>query len=183
VTGWLRQEQATSSVAHHDFPLAQMPCDERHCVRQGPAVAHDRTIITASPGEMWVTEGAKVFTLEDGWADLRRGGALKCRVRRLARAKHGDRYTALEPLAQGVTQYYGGVEADVVRGLAVRLDHGTQYPPNLSAIIALEGGVVVHRYGIVSCRISLVNSRPPMPKCGGSTCHDSGAEIRLDQLR
>jgi putative transposase len=42
-------------------------------------------------------------------------------------AKHGDRYAALEPLAQGVTRYYGGVEADAARGLAVRLDHGTQY--------------------------------------------------------
>jgi transposase InsO family protein len=42
-------------------------------------------------------------------------------------AKYGDRYSALEPLAQGVTRYYGSVTAYVARGLAVRPDHGTQY--------------------------------------------------------
>ncbi len=38
-----------------------------HRVRQRPAVVHDRTIITTAPGEMWATDGARVFTLEDGW--------------------------------------------------------------------------------------------------------------------
>jgi putative transposase len=99
-----------------------------HRVRQGPADVHDRTIITTAPGAMWATDGAKVFTLEDGWVwtfvavEHWNAECVGWHV-----AKHGDRYAALEPLARGVTQYYGGVEADVARGLAVRLDHGTQY--------------------------------------------------------
>lgn len=99
-----------------------------HRVRQGAAVVHDRTIITRAPGEMWATDGAKVFTLEDGWVwafvavEHWNAECVGWHV-----AKHGDRYAALEPLAQGVTRYYGGVGADAARGLAVRLDHGTQY--------------------------------------------------------
>ncbi len=99
-----------------------------HRVRQGGAVAHDRTIGTTAPGQMWATDGAKVFTLEDGWVwtfvavEHWNAECVGWHV-----TKHGDRFAALEPLAQGVTRYYGGVDADVARGLAVRLDHGTQY--------------------------------------------------------
>ena len=37
------------------------------------------------------------------------------------------RFAALEPLAQGLGRLYGSVEADVARGLALRMDHGSQY--------------------------------------------------------
>ena len=33
----------------------------------------------------------------------------------------------LEPIAQGLGRLYGSVEADVARGLALRMDHGSQY--------------------------------------------------------
>ena len=38
-----------------------------------------------------------------------------------------QRFAALEPLAQGLGRLYGSVEADVARGLALRMDHGSQY--------------------------------------------------------
>ena len=42
-------------------------------------------------------------------------------------AKVGSRFAALEPIAQGLGRRYGSVEADVARGLALRMDHGSQY--------------------------------------------------------
>ena len=39
----------------------------------------------------------------------------------------GNRFAALEPVAQGLGRLYGSVEADVARGLALRMDHGSQY--------------------------------------------------------
>lgn len=42
-------------------------------------------------------------------------------------AKKGDRFAALEPVAQGLTRLYGAVTAEVARGLSLRMDHGTQY--------------------------------------------------------
>ena len=41
--------------------------------------------------------------------------------------KVGSRFAALEPLAQGLGRLYGSVEADVACGLALRMDHGSQY--------------------------------------------------------
>ena len=37
------------------------------------------------------------------------------------------RFAALDPVAQGRGRRYGPVEADTVRGLALRMDHGCQY--------------------------------------------------------
>ena len=37
------------------------------------------------------------------------------------------RFAALESLAQGLGRLYGSVEADVALGLALRMDHGSQY--------------------------------------------------------
>jgi putative transposase len=96
--------------------------------RQGTPVAHDGTIRTDAPNVMWGTDGAKVFTLDEGWVwafvavEHWTGECVGWHV-----AKAGTAYAALEPLAQAVTALFGGVEADVARGLAVRLDHGTQY--------------------------------------------------------
>jgi len=99
-----------------------------HRSRQGTPVVHDGTIVTDAPNVLWGTDGAKVFTLDEGWVwtfvavEHWNAECVGWHV-----AKHGNAYAALEPLAQGVTQLYGGVGADLARGLAVRLDHGTQY--------------------------------------------------------
>jgi transposase InsO family protein len=42
-------------------------------------------------------------------------------------ALHGTRHEALEPIRQGVTERFGGVEKEAAAGLAVRHDHGSQY--------------------------------------------------------
>ena len=90
--------------------------------------AHDGTIVTSAPDVMWGTDGVRVFTADDGWVwtfaavdhwNAECVGWHVCKV--------GSRFAALEPIAQGLGRLYGSVEADVARGLALRMDHGSQY--------------------------------------------------------
>ena len=41
--------------------------------------------------------------------------------------KTGNRFAALQPIAQGLQMGFGATGADVGRGLALRIDNGTQY--------------------------------------------------------
>ena len=50
-----------------------------------------------------------------------------CECVGLHAAKGGNRFEALEPLRQGVREHFGGFEAEVARGLAIRHDHGSNY--------------------------------------------------------
>ena len=99
-----------------------------HRGRQGEMKAHDGTIVTSAPDIMWGTDGVRVFTADDGWVwtfaavdhwNAECVGWHVCKV--------GSHFAALEPLAQGLGRLYGSVEADVARGLALRMDHGSQY--------------------------------------------------------
>ena len=99
-----------------------------HRGRQGDPQLHDGTIITAAPHVMWGTDGVRVFTVDDGWVwtfaavdhwNAECVGWHVCKV--------GNRFAALEPIAHGLRQRYGSVDADVARGLALRMDHGSQY--------------------------------------------------------
>jgi len=94
----------------------------------GPKKEHEGTITTQAPNLMWGTDGTRVFTLEHGWVwifiavEHWNGECVGWHV-----AKDGSRYAALEPIAQGLSRLYGGVTAQVARGLSLRMDHGTQY--------------------------------------------------------
>ena len=99
-----------------------------HRGRQGDPKAHDGTIVTSAPCVMWGTDGVRVFTADDGWVwtfaavdhwNAECVGWHVCKV--------GSRFAALEPIAQGLGRLYGSVAADVARGLALRMDHGSQY--------------------------------------------------------
>ncbi len=99
-----------------------------HRGRQGAAKAHDGTVITQAPNVMWGTDGVRVFTLDDGWGWIFAAvehwnaecvGWHVCKV--------GSRFAALEPIAQGLRRIHDSIEADVARGLALRMDHGSQY--------------------------------------------------------
>lgn len=99
-----------------------------HRVRQGHDLLHEGTIITDAPNLMWGTDGARVQTVEDGWGwifpavEHWNSECVGWHV-----CKEGTRYAALEPIAMGLTRIYGSVEPDVARGLALRMDNGTQY--------------------------------------------------------
>ena len=84
--------------------------------------------VNAPAGFMWGTDGTKIFTLEDGWVwsfvamEHWNGECVGWHV-----TKTGDRFAALEPISQGLTEQYGCVAKDVARGLKLRMDHGPQY--------------------------------------------------------
>jgi len=95
---------------------------------QGKPDPHEGTIVTERPDEMWGTDGVRIETLEDGWVwvfsavDHCHAECVGWHVTKL-----GDRFAALEPIAQGLARHFGGVHAQAGRGLALRMDHGTQY--------------------------------------------------------
>ena len=89
---------------------------------------HTGTIITAAPNVMWGTDGTKILTADDGYVWLFSAvehWSAECVGWHVV--KHGTRYAALEPIAMGLNNIYGGVQAGVARGLSLRMDHGTQY--------------------------------------------------------
>ena len=99
-----------------------------HRGRQGAAKTHDGRVITQAPNVMWGTDGVRVFALDDGWgwifAAVEHWNA-ECMGWHVC--KVGSRFAALDPIAQGLERLYGSLDADVARGLALRMDHGSQY--------------------------------------------------------
>ena len=99
-----------------------------HRVVQGQPIEHKGKIITAAPNVLWGTDGTKIFTLDDGWCWLFttvehwNAECLGWHV-----TKTGDRFAALQPLSMALMTRFASVGADVARGLALRMDNGTQY--------------------------------------------------------
>jgi putative transposase len=89
---------------------------------------HDGEIITSEPNVMWGTDGARVFTLKEGWGwifvNVEHWNS-ECMGWHVT--KKGDRFAALEPVSMGVTSEFGSVERGIARGTKLRMDHGTQY--------------------------------------------------------
>jgi putative transposase len=96
--------------------------------RRGHPTLHQGEIITQAPNVMWGTDGARVFTMEDGWGWLFvavEHWNAECMGWHVC--KQGTRFAALEPISQALMASVGTVAADAGRGLALRMDHGTQY--------------------------------------------------------
>jgi transposase InsO family protein len=95
---------------------------------QAPPNEHKGTITTDAPNVMWGVDGTRVFTVEEGHAWIftaMEHWNAECVGWHVT--KKGDRFAALEPVAQGVLAQFDRVGSDAARGLAVRMDHGTQY--------------------------------------------------------
>jgi len=99
-----------------------------HRVRQGAQNLHDGRIMTDAPNVMWGTDGTKVFTLNDGWVwvfsvvehwNAECLGWNVCKV--------GNRYQALQPVGMAIQEVFHTVCRDAARGVALRMDHGSQY--------------------------------------------------------
>ena len=97
-------------------------------VRQGKGISHEGRITTDAPGVMWGTDGTRVLTAEEGmcWV-FTAVDHFNCEVVGRHVCKRGDRFAALQPVSQGLLAQFGGVTADVGRGLTLRMDNGTQY--------------------------------------------------------
>lgn len=95
---------------------------------QGVPNLHDGTITTDRPNEMWGTDGIRIETVDEGWVWV--FSAVDhfdaCCVG-IHAVKIGNRFAALQPIAQGLLTEFGATGADAGRGLALRMDHGTQY--------------------------------------------------------
>ena len=89
-----------------------------HRARRGEGLLHEGTITTDAPNVMWGTAGARVLTVEDGWGWVFVGVehfSTECVGYHVC--KEGTRYEALQPIAMGLTEIYGSVEAGVARGM------------------------------------------------------------------
>jgi transposase InsO family protein len=95
---------------------------------QGAPNLHDSSIQTDRPNEMWGTDGIRIETVDEGWVWV--FSAVDhfdaCCVG-IHAVKTGNRFAALQPIAQGLQAEFGATGADAGRGLSLRMDHGTQY--------------------------------------------------------
>jgi putative transposase len=95
---------------------------------QGNPVVHDGSLQTHRPNEMWGTDGIRIETVDEGWvwvfAAVDHFDACCVGIHAV---KIGNRFAALQPIAQGLHAEFGATGADAGRGLTLRMDHGTQY--------------------------------------------------------
>jgi putative transposase len=95
---------------------------------QGVPTLHEGTITTQHPNEMWGTDGIRIETVDEGWVWVFSAvdHCDACCVG-IHAVKIGNRFAALQPIAQGLQSEFGATGADAGRGLALRMDNGTQY--------------------------------------------------------
>ena len=95
---------------------------------QGTPNLHDGTITTDRPNDLWGTDGIRIETADEGWVWV--FSAVDhfdaCCVG-IHAVKTGNRFAALQPIAQGLQAEFGATGAEAGRGLTLRMDHGTQY--------------------------------------------------------
>ena len=90
--------------------------------------SHDGTIVTDQPNVMWGTDATATVTVEDGHVTIF-AAIDHCTAECVGihAAKRAHRFEALEPVRQGVREHFGGLDAAVAVGLALRHDHGSVY--------------------------------------------------------
>jgi transposase InsO family protein len=88
---------------------------------------HDGTIIPQAPNQRWGTDATMAWTRSDGWVGVFAGIDHDTAEAWAHVAKVGDRFAALQPLDDAVTDRWGRLDADVARGLELRHDWGPQY--------------------------------------------------------
>jgi putative transposase len=106
---------------HHLLSPSRQPEMTRH----NP---HDGTILTEAPNQMWGTDATATFTEAEGavtvFAAIDHCTAECVGIHVVKRA---TRFEALEPIRQGVKEYFAGFSAGSAIGLLLRHDHGSVY--------------------------------------------------------
>jgi putative transposase len=116
------KERVRRLMREHGF---QAPQRTGH--RHGPK-AHDGTILTDVPDEMWGTDMTTTVTTEEGQVcGLVAVDHCAAECIGIHASKSGNRFEALEPLRHGVREHFGGFDGDIAMGLAIRHDHGSAY--------------------------------------------------------
>jgi putative transposase len=88
---------------------------------------HDGTIIPDGPNQRWGTDATMAWTRTDGWVWVFVVVDHYTAEAWAHVAKVGDRFAALQPVYDAVIDRWGGLDADVARGLSLRHDWGPQY--------------------------------------------------------
>ena len=89
--------------------------------------AHDGTITTEQPDQMWGMDATSCLTREGTATVFVVVDHCAAECIGLHAAKPGTRFEAVEPLRQGVHALFGGYETGIALGLLARHDHGSQY--------------------------------------------------------
>jgi len=90
--------------------------------------AHDGTITTETPDQMWGMDATSCLTRREGVATVFvvvDHCAAECIG--IHAARPGTRFEAVEPLRQGVRAIFGDYAEGIATGLQARHDHGSQY--------------------------------------------------------
>jgi putative transposase len=90
--------------------------------------AHDGTITTERPDQMWGTDMTTTVTVGEGQAFVF-VAVDHCTTEciGLHASRRGSRFEALEPIRQGVREHFGGFAQGIAHGLRLRHDHGSNY--------------------------------------------------------
>lgn len=99
-----------------------------HRVRKRPDKAHDGTITTDAVDVLWGTDMTQTITVAQGVAHVFVAvDHCNSECVGIHADKSANRFQALEPVRQGVRQHFGIIGKDVVHGLKLRHDHGSNY--------------------------------------------------------
>jgi putative transposase len=93
-----------------------------------PRHPHEGTIVTTAPDQMWGTDATATFTEAEGAVTVF-AAVDHCTAECVGihAVKKATRFEALEPVRQGVLEYFGAFSAGVAEGLKLRHDHGSVY--------------------------------------------------------
>jgi len=94
----------------------------------GRSNPHEGSIIATAPNQMWGTDATATFTELDGAVTVF-AAVDHCTADCVGihAVKKATRFEALEPIRQGVHEYFGGFSASSADGLQLRHDHGSVY--------------------------------------------------------
>jgi transposase InsO family protein len=116
-------KERTRRVMRENNLLAPQRAGNRHGSK-----AHDGTIVTDTPNEVWGTDMTTTVTVKEGKAAVFVAvDHFNAECVGIHASKSQTRFEALEPIRQGVREYYGGFADDIAEGLKIRHDHGSQY--------------------------------------------------------
>lgn len=89
---------------------------------------HEGTIVTEAPNQMWGTDATATFTEAEGAVTVF-AAIDHCTAECVGIhvVKKATRFEALEPIRQGVHEYFNGFAAGSADGLKLRHDHGSVY--------------------------------------------------------
>ncbi len=93
-----------------------------------PGQAHEGTIVTAAPDQMWGTDATATFTAAEGSVTVF-AAIDHCTAECVGihAVKKANRFEALEPIRQGVREHFQGFSAGAAARLKLRHDHGSVY--------------------------------------------------------